>query len=184
MVRLFLENKLKGLSYVALPRLFLVSYYFRTGSDGVGVGYPDKMGGGGGEEGQKSISPSRKTEKAFQLSSPGRPHSYSLCLCLLNFPIHFRFFSQFFFFFFCILVEKCDVWPEAPFCLPYTSLLICVNNKGILQSLMDCVNSLNTRWGGGHTLFITGFSPVCWNGIQNNSEYLNQITLNPIFWAL
>lgn len=37
---LFLENKLKGLSYVALPPLFAVSYYFRPGSDGVEAGYP------------------------------------------------------------------------------------------------------------------------------------------------
>lgn len=41
----FLENKLKGLSYVALPRLFPVSYYFRPGSDGVGAGYPEVAGG-------------------------------------------------------------------------------------------------------------------------------------------
>lgn len=38
----FLENKL---SYVALPRLFPVSYYFRPGSDGVGAGYPEVAGG-------------------------------------------------------------------------------------------------------------------------------------------
>lgn len=38
---LFLENKLKGLSYVALPRLFAGAYYFRPGSGGVGAGYPE-----------------------------------------------------------------------------------------------------------------------------------------------
>lgn len=80
MVLLFLENKLKGLSYVALPRLFPVSYYFRPGSDGVGAGYPERGGGGGLGGGLKSILTSRKTEKAFWLSSSCRPF-YALCLC-------------------------------------------------------------------------------------------------------
>lgn len=93
-VLLFLENKLKGLSYVALPRLFPVSYYFRPGSDGVRAGYPER--GEWRSGGQKSISPSRKTEKAFRLSSPRRPRSYTLCLCVLNFPILPPFSSSFF----------------------------------------------------------------------------------------
>lgn len=89
-VLLFLENKLKGLSYVALPRLFPVSYYFRPGSDGVGAGYPERWRQGRRRgRGQKSISPSRKTEKAFRLSRPR-----SLCLCLLDFPIYSFFFSS------------------------------------------------------------------------------------------
>lgn len=91
---LLLENKLKGLSYVALPRLFTVCYYFRPGSDGVGAGNPER-----GVGVQKSISPSRKTEKAFRLSSSCRPCSYAQCLCLPNFPIISSVFLFFMFFF-------------------------------------------------------------------------------------
>lgn len=98
----FLENKLKGLSYVALPRLFPVSYYFRPGSDGVGAGYPEVAGGGAGRRtgGQKSISPSRKTERAVELSSPRRPRCYTLfvlasfCFSFSRFPLLLFFFSS------------------------------------------------------------------------------------------
>lgn len=89
---LFLESELKGLSYVALPCLFPVSYYFRPGSDEVELDILKVGGRRGG--GLKSISPSRKTEKAFRLSSPRRPR-----LCLLNFPILSLFFLNFFFFY-------------------------------------------------------------------------------------
>lgn len=96
----FLENKLKGLSYVALPRLFPVSYYFRPGSDGVGAGYPEVAGGGAGRRtgGQKSISPSRKTERAVELSSPRRPRCYTLFV-LASFSFSFPRFPLLLFFF-------------------------------------------------------------------------------------
>lgn len=48
---------------------------------------------------QQSISPSRKTEKAFRLSSSCRPCSCAQCLCLLNFPIISSSFLPFMFFF-------------------------------------------------------------------------------------
>lgn len=67
-------------------------------------GWISWQGGGQGRGGEKAKcfftfpSPSRKSEKAFRLSSPCRPCSYTHCLCLLNFPIISPVFSLFFFF--------------------------------------------------------------------------------------
>lgn len=90
----FLENKLKGLSYVALPRLFPVSYYFRPGSDGVGAGYPEVAGG--------ELVGGRGAEKHFtELSSPRRPRCYTLFV-LASFSFSFSRFPLLSFFFFSL----------------------------------------------------------------------------------
>lgn len=136
---LFLENELKGLSYVALPCLFPVSYYFRPGSDEVELDILKVGGRRGG--GLKSISPSRKTEKAFRLSSPRRPR-----LCLLNFPILSLFFLNFYFFFYHILDRT-----EWSLTRGYTSkhqifwaflcflFFFCIReNESLLQLFLDC----------------------------------------------
>lgn len=62
------------------------------GVRGIGVGW-------GGVGAQQSISPSRKTEKVFRLSSSCRPCSCAQCLCLLNFPIISSSFLSLMFFF-------------------------------------------------------------------------------------
>lgn len=123
---LFLENELKGLSYVALPCLFPVSYYFRPGSDEVELDILKVGGRRGG--GLKSISPSRKTEKAFRLSSPRRPR-----LCLLNFPILSLFFLNFYFFFYHILDRT-----EWSLTRGYTFSLMCISNRQYWKNL-DCL---------------------------------------------
>lgn len=100
-VPLFLENKLKGLSYVALPPLFPVSYYFRPGSDGVRPGYPARRrwGGGEGVGDRKAFHQAGKLKKHFSyqtLADLSPTPSVCAFLIFLFFP---AFSSTFFFFF-------------------------------------------------------------------------------------
>ena len=76
---MFLENKPKGLSYVAPPRLLHFSYYFRPGSNGVGGGYPESGGG------QKSIL-------GYQVLADLAPRSVWARFILLFSPIFSSFF--------------------------------------------------------------------------------------------
>lgn len=96
----FLENKLKGLSYVALPRLFPVSYYFRPGSDGVGAGYPEVAGGGAGRRtgGRKAFHRAGKLKEPLSYQALA-DLAATRCLCSLHFPFLSPRFPLLLFFF-------------------------------------------------------------------------------------
>lgn len=99
-VLLFLENKLKGPSYVALPRLFPVSYYFRPGSDEVGAGYPERgAGGSGGAGDRKAFHRAGKLKKHFgyqALADLAPTPSFCACLIFQFFPLFPLLFFSFF----------------------------------------------------------------------------------------
>lgn len=125
MLLLFLENKLKALSYVALPRLFPVSYYFRPGSDGVKVGYPERGGwegggggaqaggGGGGGGGRKAFRQAGKLKKHFGYQTlAALAPTPSVCVWFSFLFFSLSFYSILFFFFYSastLVVEQSGV---------------------------------------------------------------------------
>lgn len=131
----FLENKLKGLSYVALPRLFPVSYYFRPGSDGVGAGYPEVAGGelvgGRGAEKHFTEQENWKSRWVIKPSQTSLLHAVCARFIFLFFPPVFLFFSFFF------LLPPHSWWRLSG---GYTFPLMCANTA--------CLISLNTGLSG------------------------------------
>ena len=125
----------------SVPRLLLFPAWLRWSWGWISWG--GEGGAGGRTGGQKSISPSRKTEKGFQLSSPRRPRSYTLCLCSLRFPfLSPRFPLLLSFFFFSVHIPGGAEWSVGR---GYTFPLMCANNR---HSSMDCLILLNTGLSG------------------------------------
>lgn len=83
----------------------------------------------GGVKDRKEFHQAGKLKKAFGLSSPRRPRSYTLCLFLLNFPIPFFYFPLSFSLPPHFFVEQMDVGVED------TPSLWCMLTTGILWSM-------------------------------------------------